>query len=140
MAIEAVQAFSKYIQNVCGLVALPFLLEAFGGEPSPLLQSPAMQLAARAFLLFFNHVVVAKQQGRLSWPVAVRYVNSGPALQAQATALLKCRQQTEFASGFDGFFDCMEQILTSDTPMDLPHYKRMIVTTLFPMAPYLQGV
>ena len=105
-----------------------------------LLCCPYMQLAARAAILYLNHAVLAKARGRLALPVTVRFGDASPELQAQAAALSRCASQPAYRSGFDSFFGAIARLLASSAPVPLAEYRREVVRTLLPMAPYLQGL
>lgn len=48
--------------------------------------------------------------------------------------------QAAYRSGFDSFFVAVEQLSTASLPVSLAAFKRQVVRTLIPMAPYLQGL
>jgi len=143
-AADSLQAFSKSVQTACGLISGASLWDAFGTEAPPPLQSAAMQLAGRALLLYLNHAVLAKQQGALrsirSDAVSISFASGPPELKAQTAALLKCAQQTAYRSGFESFFNGVDALTTQSMPVTLPAFKRHVVRTLLPMAPYLHGL
>lgn len=98
-----------------------------------------MQLAGRALLLYLNHAVLAKQSGRLAHPVSVNFANATPELRVQSAALIKCNGQSAYTRGFESFFSLIEALSSSQAPVPLSTYKRELVRTLLPMAPYLSG-
>merc|ERR1719272_137651 len=140
-AAEALQSFSKAVQSASGLIGVAASFwESLGRDAPPPLQTAAMQLAARAALLYLNHAVLAKARGRLALPVTVRFGDASPELQAQAAALSRCASQPAYRSGFDAFFGAIARLLASSAPVPLAEYRREVVRTLLPMAPYLQGL
>ena len=60
--------------------------------------------------------------------------------KAQSAALTRCATQPAYKSGFESFFGAMERMLRQNGPVPLAEYKREVVRTLLPMAPYLQGM
>ena len=48
--------------------------------------------------------MLAKARGKLSSPVAVRFDEGSPELQAQAAALGRCAAQPAYRVGFEAFF------------------------------------
>ena len=117
------------------------LWDSFGKDPPPELQLPAMQLAGRALVLYLNHALDAKARGVLRTPVAVDLSSGGnELLKAQTAALLKAAQTSQFRSGFEGFFAAITAMASRQGPTPLAEFKREVVRTLLPMAPYLCGL
>lgn len=77
--------------------------------------------------------------GQLRLPPAINFALATPELRAQAAALLKCKEQSAYRSGFEAFFNGIEALTNRSTEVTLAMYKRHIVHSLLPMAPYLQG-
>ena len=135
------QALSRAVQSASGLIPAASLWDGLaGGAPPYQLQSAAMQLAARAALLYLNHAVLAKSRGDLTRPVRVRFGDATPELKAQAAALRRCATQPAYRQGFEAFFGAMARLLAPGGPVPLSEYRREVVRTLLPMAPYLQGL
>ena len=84
--------------------------------------------------------MLAKARGKLSSPVAVRFDEGSPELQAQAAALGRCAAQPAYRVGFEAFFGTVARLLATRAPVPLAEYRREVVRTLLPMAPYLQGL
>jgi len=148
IATEAITAFTRALQTACGLLSASALAlqgslwDSFGKEPPPLLQTAAMQLAARALLLYLAHALDAKARNALARTptVAVDLSQGGPEPRAQATALLKCAQQPAFRLGFEAFFNVVQALSSRPGAVPIAEFKREIVRTLLPMAPYLCGL
>jgi len=138
--MDALQAFSKAVQTSSGLVGAQAFWESLGQDAPPPLQLPAMQLAARALLLFLNHVVLAKSRAALSQPVRVHFSQASAELHAQSSALSRCASQPAYRVGFESFFGSVDRMMRSGAPVELGEYKREVVRTLLPMAPYLEGL
>ena len=139
-ATEALQSFSRTVQAASGLLSAATLWESLGAHAPPPLQTGAMQLAARALLLYLNHAVLAKARGALALPVRVRFGDATPELQAQAAALQRCASQPAYSKGFENFFGAVSRLLRSGAPVPLAEWRGEVVRTLLPMAPYLLGL
>jgi len=117
------------------------LWDSFGKEPPTELQLPAMQLAARALLLFLNHALDAKARGALPAGAAAIDFSTGSAdLRTQAGTLMRLAQQPPYRTGFEGFFSAVQTMANRVGPTLLAEWKKEIVRTLLPMAPYLAGL
>jgi hypothetical protein len=145
---EALQSFTRAVQTACGTLSasalqqVGSLWDSFGKEPPPPLQLPAMQLAGRAVLLYLNHALDAKARGTLRSPPAVDLSSTGAndALKSQTTALLKCLTMPNYAEGYGPFFTSMLEMSRQGGMLPLAVFKREVVATLLPMAPYLAGL
>ena len=147
---EAVQSFSRAIQTACGMLSAKDLVlqgslwDSFGKDPPPLLQQPGMQLAGRAVLLYLNHALDAKARQALQPSPAIAVdLTSGAneALKGQTATLLRCNQNAAFKAGFEAFFASMQSFSTRHGLLvPLAEFKREVVRTLLPMAPYLCGL
>jgi len=190
-AAEAVASFTHSVQMAAGLLSASTLAlqgslwDSFGKEPPPPLQQPAMQLAARAVLLYLAHALDAKEHhsnamqqplqtsgmsaplvdgfaggdgggggggggsgggggggGAAAGSVSIDLSSRSARAETRAlgTALLRCAQQPAYRMGFEGFFSSMTMMLSRPAPTPLSEFKKEVVRTLLPMAPYLAGL
>ena len=103
-------------------------------SPDLELQLPATRLAARAILVYLTCFLDAKAAGTPR-PLASLETASSAKGRAEAEALLR-----EGSPGFDAFFTALQAIFSPPTLAPLNEFKREVVRTLFPMAPYLAGL
>ena len=109
-------------------------------------------LAACALLLFLNHLIAARTRhaaataevavgaGAGAAEIAVEIASGTAELKAEATALLRCAQVAPFRAGFEDFFASVQGLANRSGPTTLAEWKREVVRTLLPMAPYLAGM
>jgi hypothetical protein len=145
-AMEVLQAFTRSLSawtaSESPLQAVGTLWDNFGKEPIVQLQQPAMQLAGRAILVYLNHALDAKARGAVPTAASVD-LSSGAneLLRSQTATLLKAATSSgrEFA-GFEAFFSSIQAMSApGHGPTPLADFKRELVRTLLPMAPYLCG-
>jgi len=143
---EAVTAFSRAVQTAAGMLSVKELVmqgslwDSFGKEPPPPLQLPAMQLAARAVLLYLGHALDAKARDAVHGGIELSSRAASEEVRAQNGALIKCAQQKEFHVGFETFFASMQDLCNRAGAIPLAEFKKETVRTLLPMAPYLAGL
>uniref|UniRef100_A0A7S2CKC4 Uncharacterized protein n=1 Tax=Haptolina brevifila TaxID=156173 RepID=A0A7S2CKC4_9EUKA len=154
---EAIHSFSRVVSTAAGtfsasaLTLQGSLWDSFGREPPPPLQMPAMQLAARALLLFLSHTLDAKARDALpaggpaggsAGEPAVDFSRAvgNAELRTQAGTLMRCAQQPPYNAGYEEFFCALQTLCNHSGPTSLCVYKKEIVRTLLPMAPYLAGL
>ena len=63
-----------------------------------------------------------------------------PCPSAGLTTPYRPLDQASYRSGFDTFFNGMEALTSQRMPVTLSSFKRHVVRTLLPMAPYLHGL
>ena len=156
-AAEAVSAFQRSLATAIGLLSAAELLlhgslwDSFGKDPPPPLQLPACQLAARAVLAYLALALDAKAAGTLRAPpcVVMSCTPGGGKGASELDALLRAGQPSQYAlggsgayaaKGFEPFFGALQAMAARGDGVALAEFKREVVRTLLPMAPYLCGL
>ena len=169
LAAEAIANLARSVQAACGLASpavhtlaatlhasLPWSSPAdhAGLPPPPPLCTPAVILAARAFLLFLAHACAGKARGtysRATGAIVCADHGTSAELRAQAAALRQCAEQPPFRGReFEAFFGFIERFSSegsdgssgapSAPPVSLAEFKAAVVRTLLPGAPFLEGI